>query len=210
VVAAVGGASGAWRASRRPAATPPARDGVQPAWTLVGHLPGVLRRVHSLPILIVVMSRDGSFQLHSEDPPDQEPEMARHGGGEAARGEPKSVAFAVIRRELDEHTGVLSVEGELDLASAPSLKWALTDILAAGHDRVVVDLSLVTFIDSTALGVLVGVRKNLDPTARMAITCTHPDVLNIFELTGLDATFDIFPTFDDALAFVRGSAAAAG
>jgi len=58
--------------------------------------------------------------------------------------------------------------------------------------------------------VLVGVKKNLTPGANLAIACTHPDVLNIFELTGLDATFDIFPTFDDALAFVRGSAAAAG
>jgi anti-sigma B factor antagonist len=156
------------------------------------------------------MSRDGSFELHSADRQDQGSPVAAHGGDEAARGEPKSVAFAVIRRELDERTGVLSVEGELDLASAPSLKWALTDILAAGHDQVVVDLSLVTFIDSTALGVLVGIKKNLSPGAKLAITCTHPDVLNIFELTGLDATFDIFPAFDDALAFVRGSAAAAG
>jgi anti-sigma B factor antagonist len=155
------------------------------------------------------MSRDGSFQLHSEDPRGQERHAVAHEQDEAARGEPKSIAFAVIRRELDERTGVLSVEGELDLASAPSLKWALTDILDAGHDRVVVDLSLVTFIDSTALGVLVGVKKNLSPGAKLAITCTHPDVLNIFELTGLDATFDIFPSFDDALAFVRGSAAAA-
>jgi anti-sigma B factor antagonist len=160
------------------------------------------------------MSRDGSFELHSENPRAQEPSTSVHEGDDAARGEPKSVAprsvaFAVIRRELDEHTGVLSVEGELDLASAPSLKWALADILAGGHDQVVVDLSLVTFIDSTALGVLVGVKKNLSAAARLAITCTHPDVLNIFELTGLDATFDIFPNLDDALAFVRGSAAAA-
>jgi anti-sigma B factor antagonist len=154
------------------------------------------------------MSRDGSFDLHSVRA--QEPATPVHEGDDAARGEPKSVAFAIIRRELDEHTGVLSVEGELDLASAPSLKWALTDILAAGHDQVVVDLSLVTFIDSTALGVLVGVKKNLSPGAKLAITCTHPDVLNIFELTGLDAAFDMFPNFDDALAFVRGSAAAAG
>jgi anti-sigma B factor antagonist len=132
-----------------------------------------------------------------------------HEGEDAPRGEPKSIAFAVIRRELDEHTGVLSVEGELDLASAPSLKWALTDILDAGHDRVVVDLSLVSFIDSTALGVLVGVKKNLAEGAVLAIACTHPDVLNIFELTGLDSTFDIFTTFDDALAFVRGGAGAA-
>jgi anti-sigma B factor antagonist len=156
------------------------------------------------------MSRDGSFHLHSEGPNGHEPHTAAHEGDEAARGEPKSVAFAVIHRELDEHTGVLSVEGELDLASAPSLKWALTDILDAGHDQVVVDLSLVTFIDSTALGVLVGVKKNLSPGAKLAITCTHPDVLNIFELTGLDATFDLFSNFDDALTFVRGSAAAAG
>jgi anti-sigma B factor antagonist len=156
------------------------------------------------------MSWDGSSKLHSEDPHHRGPLAAAHEGDDAARGEPKSVAFAVIRRELDEHAGVLSVEGELDLASAPSLKWALTDILAAGHDQVVVDLSLVTFIDSTALGVLVGVKKHLSPGAKLAITCSHPDVLNIFELTGLDATFDIFPAFDDALAFVRGSAAAAG
>jgi anti-sigma B factor antagonist len=154
------------------------------------------------------MSRDGSFQLHAEDPNGRRPETAP--GDEASRGEPKPVAFAVIRRELDEHTGVLDVEGELDLASAPSLKWALTDLLDAGHDQVVVDLSLVTFIDSTALGVLVGVKKNLRPGAKLAIACTHPDVLNIFELTGLDGTFDIFSTFDDALAFVKGSAAAAG
>jgi anti-anti-sigma factor len=131
-------------------------------------------------------------------------------GSDAPRGGSKSTTFAVTRRELDEHTGVLDVEGELDLASAPTLKWELTDMLAAGHDRVVVDFSLVTFIDSTALGVLVGVKKSLTPGARLAITCTHPDVLNIFELTGLDATFDIFSTFDDALAFVRGSAASAG
>ncbi|HWX96237.1 MAG TPA: STAS domain-containing protein [Solirubrobacteraceae bacterium] len=156
------------------------------------------------------MSRDGSFHLHSGDPRDEQPETAGHRVDEAARGERKPIAFAVIRRELDEHTGVLSVEGELDLASAPSLKWALTDILDAGHDQVIVDLSLVSFIDSTALGVLVGVKKNLSPGAKLAISCTHPDVLNIFELTGLDSTFDIFPTFDDALAFVRGSAAAAG
>jgi anti-sigma B factor antagonist len=158
----------------------------------------------------MTMPRDGSFEPYLQDPQGHESPTSAHEGDEAARGEPKSVAFAVIRRELDEHTGVLSVEGELDLASAPSLKWALTDILAAGHDQVVVDLSLVSFIDSTALGVLVGVKKNLTPGAKLAITCAHPDVLNIFELTGLDATFDIFPAFDDALAFVRGSAAAAG
>jgi anti-sigma B factor antagonist len=164
-----------------------------------------------MPILILVMSRDGSFWLHNKDR--QVPPLAgatADASGEGQHEEQRPVPFAIVRHELDERTGALTVEGELDLASAPSLKWALTDILDAGHDQVIVDLSHVTFIDSTALGVLVGIRKNLSPGARLAIACMQPEVLNIFELTGLDATFDLFSTFDDALAFVRGSAATAG
>jgi anti-sigma B factor antagonist len=156
------------------------------------------------------MSRGGPFRLHSEDPEALGSNTAMHEADETARGTSKPVDFAIIRREIDERAGALNVEGELDLASAPSLKWALTDLLDAGHDQVVVDLTLVSFIDSTALGVLVGVKKNLSPGARLGVVCTHPDVRNIFELTGLDATFDMFENFDDALAFVRGSATAAG
>ncbi len=118
--------------------------------------------------------------------------------------------YAIIQHEPEKGLFVLTAEGELDLASAPSLKWALTDVLSDGGRRIVVDLSQVTFIDSTALGVLVGVHRSLPVGARLAIVCTHDEVMNIFELTGLDATFDIFHTLDDALAFVRGSAAAAG
>jgi anti-sigma B factor antagonist len=119
-------------------------------------------------------------------------------------------SYAIIQHEPEQGVNVLAAEGELDLASAPSLKWALTDVLSEGGRRIVVDLSQVTFIDSTALGVLVGVHRSLPVGARLGIVCTHDEVMNIFELTGLDATFDIFRTLDDALAFVRGSAAAAG
>jgi anti-sigma B factor antagonist len=123
---------------------------------------------------------------------------------------PASLSFAVSHRELDEQTSVVTVEGELDLASAPSLKWALTDLLDAGATQIVVDLGHVRFIDSTALGVLVGVHRNLTAGARMAIAGATGDVLNIFEMTGLDATFEMFGNLDEALAWVRGSAAATG
>jgi anti-sigma B factor antagonist len=122
---------------------------------------------------------------------------------------PSSISFAVSQREPDALTSVLEVEGELDLTSAPSLKWALSDALDAGRSRIVVDLSLVTFIDSTALGVLVGAQRSLSPGTRLAVVCTHVAVLRIFELTGLDGTFHIFPTIDSALDYVRGSAAGA-
>jgi anti-sigma B factor antagonist len=129
--------------------------------------------------------------------------------GEAAAPSPGRIKFAISERQIDERTAVLGVEGELDLASAPQLKWALADMLGAGVTQLVLDLSLVNFIDSTALGVLVGTHRSLAAGERLAIACSHPDVLNIFELTGLDATFDIFSTFDDALAYARGGAVAA-
>jgi anti-sigma B factor antagonist len=132
------------------------------------------------------------------------------GAGAPATPQDDAATYAIIQHEPEKGLSVLSAEGELDLASAPSLKWALTDVLSDGGRRIVVDLSQVTFIDSTALGVLVGVHRSLPAGARLAIVCTHDEVMNIFELTGLDATFDIFRTLDDALAFVRGSAAAAG
>jgi anti-sigma B factor antagonist len=112
-------------------------------------------------------------------------------------------AFAIVEQRPDERTAVISIAGELDLATAPQLKWRLVDALEAGLGAIVVDLGDVTFMDSTALGVLVGVRRGLDVGARLAIVCTHPGVLNIFQVAGLDGAFDIFATRDEALAHVR-------
>jgi anti-sigma B factor antagonist len=85
----------------------------------------------------------------------------------------------------------------------------LLDALHAGSSRLVVDLSLVTFLDSTTLGVLVGITRRLEEGARMAIVCTRPNVLRIFEFSGLDGTFAIFSTLDEALVHARGDEACA-
>jgi anti-sigma B factor antagonist len=124
--------------------------------------------------------------------------------------DPGEVSFLITRKELAHDTSLLAVEGDLDLASAPSLKWALADAQAAESRHVVVDLSRVGFIDSTALGVLVGAQRALDPGVRLAIACAEENVLRIFELTGLDGMFEIVPTLQDALGFVQGSTTAAG
>ncbi|HEY0516007.1 MAG TPA: STAS domain-containing protein [Solirubrobacteraceae bacterium] len=127
--------------------------------------------------------------------------------GAAAGG---SIDFVISQRELPHATTVLAVEGDLDLASAPSLKWALADLQSTGKHNVVVDLSKVGFIDSTALGVLVGAQRAMDKGVRLAIACAEENVLRIFELTGLDGMFEIVPTLEDALGYVQGSATAAG
>ena len=119
------------------------------------------------------------------------------------RSQPDSTAFAIFEHRRDARTSVIAVEGELDLATASSLKGMLLSALHAGADRLIVDLSLATFMDSTALGVLVGVSRRLDADARLAIVCARPNVLKIFELAGLDGMFAIFPTLDEALAHTR-------
>ena len=116
----------------------------------------------------------------------------------------------IVGRELDERASVVSIEGELDLATAPRLKWMLLDALEAGHEELVVDLSLTTFMDSTALGVLVGVKRSLGVDARMAIVCSRSTVLKIFEFSGLDGMFAIFSTVDEALAYTREHTAKTG
>ena len=123
---------------------------------------------------------------------------------------PTGSIFVIAQRELAGDTTLLSVEGDLDLSSAPRLKWALADSQSAGAKHLIVDLSGVAFIDSTALGVLVGAQRALDEGFHLAIVCAEENVLRIFELTGLDGMFEIVPTLDDALEFVRGSTTAAG
>jgi anti-sigma B factor antagonist len=124
--------------------------------------------------------------------------------------QPFTGAFGIIQSQPDERTSIVALEGELDLGRAPSLKWALVDAVDAGYKQLVVDLSRVTFMDSTVLGVLVGVNKSLDVGARLAIVCVHANVLKIFELSGMDGSFAIYPTLEEALAYVRGHAVRVG
>jgi anti-sigma B factor antagonist len=120
-----------------------------------------------------------------------------------------STPFGISARELAPDTSVISVEGELDLSSAPRLKGMLLDLLESAHSRLVVDLSQTSFMDSTALGVLLGVKRKLATDARLAIVCVRPNVLKIFEFAGVDGALAIFPTLDGALAYAQGREAQA-
>lgn len=104
--------------------------------------------------------------------------------------------------QVDDRTVVVVLDGDLDLWSAPHLKSVLCDLLAAGQSRVVVDLERVGFMDSTALGVLVGVHRRLGAEQRIAIAAPAPPVLRIFELSGLATGFRMFATREAAVNYV--------
>jgi anti-sigma B factor antagonist len=105
-------------------------------------------------------------------------------------------------------TAVVTLSGEVDLWSAPDLKRTLYDLLAAGRKRLVLDLSGVRFMDSTALGVLVGLVRRLGSDEQLALAAPSTEVLRLLELTGVAGAFRIFPARDAALESVTADQAA--
>src|SRR5215212_4612458 len=101
--------------------------------------------------------------------------------------------FGIETEQLGDNRHVISLAGEVDLYTAPELKQQLLDAI--------VDFTRTTFIDSTTLGVLVGGVKRLRPNGgRLSIVCSDRNITKIFEITGLDRVFTIYPTRDEALA----------
>ena len=114
-------------------------------------------------------------------------------------------ARAVISAETPEWPGALIVaRGELDVQSVPELRARLAEAIDAGKTSVVVDLAEVSFIDSLSLSALVGARRRLDDSGRLAIVAVHEYVLLILQATGLEQVLDVFATRDEAAAFVQG------
>ena len=109
--------------------------------------------------------------------------------------------FHIEDSSIDSDTHVIELGGEIDLYTAPDFKDRLLKLIDEGKTRIVVDLSKATFIDSTTLGVLVGGVKRLRPTGgSLALVCTDPNIIKIFEITGLDRVFPIHGSRDEALA----------
>lgn len=103
--------------------------------------------------------------------------------------------------ELDAHTQAIVLRGELEVATASQLARPLSQAVDNGKTAVVVDLEHVTFMDSTGLMVLLnGLRRLSRKGGRLALACTNPTVLRLFEITGTDSTFTITPTREAAMA----------
>ena len=85
---------------------------------------------------------------------------------------------------------VVGAIGELDLHSAPVLEEEVSRLRVGGHERVVVDLSGVEFIDSTGLRLLIGLHRAAQREGRAITLVPGPrQVQRIFELTATDALF---------------------
>ena len=103
-------------------------------------------------------------------------------------------------RQAGDYT-IVEIAGEIDVYTAPQLRQCLADLGDSGQHRLLIDLEKVDFLDSTALGVLVGgLKRARAQDGSLAIVCTQERLLKIFRITGLTKVFDIHDSVESAVA----------
>jgi anti-sigma B factor antagonist len=116
--------------------------------------------------------------------------------------------FNVNTAELDGHANafVVTATGEVDMYTAPTLEQALDGVIGLGGTSVVLDLSEVTFVDSTLLSVLLRYRDRLtDLGGQLVIVSEDRRILRTFEITGLNRIFHIELRLADGISAVARS-----
>jgi anti-sigma B factor antagonist len=113
---------------------------------------------------------------------------------------PEQPSYSV---EHDPVEGALLVTaaGELDLAAAPRLATVLSIATQGAEPRVVLDLTAVDFVDSTALGAIMHASTEAEAVGKqMLVVALDGPVRRLLEITNLTGRFRVYPSRDDALA----------
>jgi anti-sigma B factor antagonist len=116
-------------------------------------------------------------------------------------GEPRGIQLT--EEAFDPSGIVITVTGELDIATAPALRDRLDAAIEAGTHRLVIDLTSISFLDSVALATIVHAKQRLPEGGRMALVVDPSSyVMLVFESTGLAQVLDLVETQDQAVYLV--------
>lgn len=93
---------------------------------------------------------------------------------------------------------VITVSGEVDLATSPELDVAIIVAIDSGTSSVAIDLTDVSFMDSSGLGVIVrGLKRCREADIDLDLVITNERVLKVFGITGLDQVIPIHASIED-------------
>ena len=95
---------------------------------------------------------------------------------------------------------IVRLAGELDLYNSHLVRETLFDVAGSGPERLIVDLSEVLFVDSTALGVLIEARSRLANRRSFLLVGPGVETRRALEISGLDRHFGVHASLDEALA----------
>jgi anti-sigma B factor antagonist len=116
-------------------------------------------------------------------------------------------AFRIDEERPKPGVVVFALQGDADLHAAPELRDLLSIAIDRGARTIVVDFAETSFVDSTALGVLLGAVKRLrDKGGEMQLVVARPEIRRMFEITLLDQVFPLQETRARALAAVSDGA----
>ena len=102
-------------------------------------------------------------------------------------------------KHLDQDV-IIELTGEIDMKCSPKVKDKLKEILSQKPDSVVVDMTEVSFMDSSGLAVLVGaLKRSRTNNSKLKLAGATKVVKDIFEICRLDTIFQFFDTVDEAL-----------
>jgi anti-sigma B factor antagonist len=101
---------------------------------------------------------------------------------------------------LERGVTCVRLSGDVDVARAHELQDSLEALVSDGHNRLLIDLSDVSFIDSTGLGVLLHISKALKrKRGRLAVCCPGESIRELFELVGHNLLFPVEDSREQAL-----------
>jgi anti-sigma B factor antagonist len=107
--------------------------------------------------------------------------------------------FGLVDEAVDDTTHVVSLRGEIDAATAPRLGSRLLGLADEGKRGVVVDLTDVTFMDSTGIGVLLNAVTHFEARhAELVLVCSSDMILRPFQLTGVADLLNIVESREQA------------
>ena len=105
----------------------------------------------------------------------------------------------IIANNLESGELLVKIEGEVDVYTSIDLKKELTRLIEANQNKIIIDLENVNYMDSSGLGVLVALLKELKKNGGDLKLISLPvSVKKIFDLTRLTKFFNIYNNLQDA------------
>jgi len=98
----------------------------------------------------------------------------------------------IVDKKMQDNIWKISIEGDLDINTSNELKIGLNDLLDENEINMELDFEKLSYIDSTGLGVLIGILKRIKKNENMmVIKNPKKNVLKLFKITGLDKIFEL-------------------
>lgn len=114
----------------------------------------------------------------------------------------QSMEYLAVSVRDEGTSSVVVLDGEIDADTAPDLRVRLLELIAEGRTRLVLDFGSVTFLDSSALGVLIGAQRRVRALdGYLDVVTNRPLVVKLFRLTGLDKVIALHDSVEQAVAW---------